>query len=375
MPNELATTVALMSALSCVCACAAHPKASATVPAAALEPPTSTFTPPPGPTATHLGTGFADVNTDNSLVSNGSVQATSDHLLTTASAFRREVYELGGRVYAEQVHFRDRAHERDGDPSSASYKVKILPRMLPDVLDWLGSHTTITVQEVSSIVAAESEADASIARADVTHRLEAIADRLRDPDLTPAERVALEQERAKLADATTPDPTAAAADTKRVAVLTVRLDAPRPPDPYADGNIVGAARGSVMDVGVLGPARSSRLGAGVAIGGRTPWSGVEVIGYAANRMDERAGVVATAGVGGYAKALGGGLRSMLNPYAAARLGYAYLDASYFALGAELGVEIVKQRGVLWTVSARPMGLIGSDSKTALEFGSTLGLAF
>jgi hypothetical protein len=139
--------------------------------------------------------------------------------------------------------------------------------------------------------------------------------------------------------------------------------------------VVGAARGSLLDIGVLGAASSSRFGAGVAIGGRTPWSGVEVMGYAANRMDEHAGVMATMGVGGYAKALGGGLRSMLNPYAAARLGYAHVEASYFAIGAELGVEIVKQHGVLWTVSARPLGLIGSDSKAAVEVGSTLGLAF
>ncbi|HZJ64546.1 MAG TPA: hypothetical protein VFD36_13585, partial [Kofleriaceae bacterium] len=70
-----------------------------------------------------------------------------------------------------------------------------------------------------------------------------------------------------------------------------------------------------------------------------------------------------------------GKRSSLNPYVGARLGYAYLDASYVAVAAELGVELVKQRGVLWTVSARPMGLLGSDSLGAIELGSSLGLAF
>jgi hypothetical protein len=104
-------------------------------------------------------------------------------------------------------------------------------------------------------------------------------------------------------------------------------------------------------------------------------SSFEVIGYAAPSMDERAGVTVTLGVGSYSRAFGGGNRSMLNPYIGARLGYAYLQASYVAVAAELGVEIVKQRGVLWTVSARPMGLLGSASQGAIEVGSSLGLAF
>ena len=104
-------------------------------------------------------------------------------------------------------------------------------------------------------------------------------------------------------------------------------------------------------------------------------SSLELIGYAANTMDEKAGVTVTLGVGGYRKALGGGNRSSLNPYLGARVGYAYLEASYLAVAAEIGVELVKQRGILWTVSARPMGLLGSDSKAALEVGSSVGLAF
>ena len=45
------------------------------------------------------------------------------------------------------------------------------------------------------------------------------------------------------------------------------------------------------------------------------------------------------------------------------------------VAAELGVELVKQHGVLWSVSARPIGLIGSNSQAAVEIGSSLALAF
>lgn len=350
----------------------APPRAAAP---AAAEAPASTFATPLAPASASPATGFADVNTDNSLISNGSVSATSEKLLPTASAFRREVYRLGGRVYAEQVHFRTPAEGDPSEASAATYRIKILPRLLPDVLDWLGAHATITAQDVASIIAMESEADASIARADVQHRLDEIDARLAEPDLAPRYRAALEQERAKLTGAVIADPNAMADNTRRVAVLDIRFEAPRRLDPYAHGQMVGHARGSLIDLGVLGASGGSRVGGGVGIGGRSPVSSLEVLGYAAGAMDERAGVTVTLGVGGYSRALGGGNRRSLNPYLGARVGYAYLQASYLAVAAEVGVELVKQDGVVWTVSARPMGLLGSGSKAAVELGSSIGLAF
>lgn len=343
--------------------------------AASHEPPAPSFQAPSATAPAGPATGYADVNTDNSLISNGSVSASSETLLSTASAFRREVYRLGGRVYAEQVHFRDAPDGDASEASSATYRIKILPRLLPDILDWLGKHATITAQDVSSIIAMESEADASIARGDVEQRLAEITSQLDDPSLDPQHRAALEQERTRLIGAAVADPNAMADNTKRVAVLDVRLEAPHRPDPYARGTLLGHARGSLIDLGVLGPSPGSRVGGGVGIGGRSPVSSFEVLGYAASSMDERAGVTVTLGFGGYSRAFGGGNRSAINPYLGARLGYAYLQASYFAVAAELGVELVKQHGVLWTVSARPMGLLGSASKAAVELGSSVGLAF
>jgi hypothetical protein len=366
----------LLVATSFTWGCAAAMKSSPRAPApAAAEAPASTFPTPMPPAAGSPATGFADVNTDNSLISNGSVSATSDSLLSTASAFRREVYRLGGRVYAEQVHFRDGADGDASEASAATYRIKLLPRLLPDVLDWLGKHAAITAQDVSSIIAMESEADASIARADVQHRLDEIAARLAEADLEPAARAALEQERARLTGAVIADPNAMADNTRRVATLDIRFEAPRRPDPYARGHAVGQARGSLIDLGVLGASGGSRVGGGVGIGGRSPVSSLEVLGYAARTMDERAGVIATLGIGGYSRALGGGSRKSLNPYLGARVGYAYLQASYLAVAAEVGVELVKQDGVVWTVSARPMGLLGSGSTAAVELGSSVGLAF
>jgi hypothetical protein len=358
------------------CAGAARTAASSTAPAP-REAPAAAYQAPIAPAPAAAPTGHADVNTDSSLISNGSVTASSDDLLPTASAFRREVYRLGGRVFAEQLHFRAEAEAEDQakGASAASYRIKLLPRLLPDLLDWLGKHSTITAQDVASIIAMESEGDASIVRADVRARIGEIDGQLADPALDPRQRTALEQERAKLAGAASADPDAMADNTRRVAVLDVRLEAPHPLDRYAGGSFLGHARGSLLGLGMLGQARSNRVGGGVGIGGRSPVSSLEVMGYAAPAMNERAGVTITLGVGSYSRAFGSGNRSSFNPYVGARLGYAYLQASYLEVAAELGVELVKQRGVQWTVSARPIGLVGSASQGAVEVGSSLALAF
>lgn len=342
----------------------------------APEAPHTAVTAPQQPPVTQDQTGYYDVNTDNSLISNGSVAATSDHLLQTASGFRRELYRLGGRVYSEQIHYRDVSDDASGKvASSATYRIKILPRLLPDLLDYLGKHATITQQDVSSIIAMESEGDAAITRADVQARVAEIDQQLAADSIDPQYRAALEVERGKLIGQTIADPNAQADNTKRVAVLEVRLEAPKVADPLAHGKMLGHARGSFLDLDMLGNNSVSRFGGGVGIGGKSPVPSLEVIGYAANdAMEEKAAVSVSLGFGTYSKAFGGGKNSSMNPYIGARLGYAYFDASFFTVAAEIGVELFKQHGVMWTVSARPMGLVGNDSKTALELGTAFGLA-
>jgi hypothetical protein len=374
MMHRRAFSWSFLIGTSLLAACGAARSASPSTAPAVREAPPPAYQAPAAPAPAAASTGYADVNTDAALISNGSVAASSDDLLSTASAFRREVYRLGGRVFAEQVHFHA-ATDDGNETSAAAYRIKLLPRLLPDLLDWLGKHATITAQDVSSIIAMESEGDASIVRADVQARIAEIDAQLGDPALDPPQRAALDKERARLAGAAIADPGAMADNTRRVAVLDVRLEAPHRPDPYARGQLVGHARGSLLGLGMLGQARGNRIGGGVGIGGRSPVASLEVMGYAAPTMAERAGVTVTLGIGSYSRALGGGRRSSFNPYLGARLGYAYLQTNYLAVAAELGVELVKQRGVLWTVSARPMGLLGSDSQAAVEVGSSLGLAF
>src|SRR5215467_12884304 len=174
-------TLGIASIILFASACSMKAAAPAAMPAMPRPPePMPTHAAPMPPAEKAEQTGYSDVNTDNSLISNGSVTASSDELLATASAFRREVYRLGGRVFKETVHY----HSDEDDPnqpSQAQYRIKILPRLLPDLLDWLGRHSTITAQDVSSIIAMESEGDASIVRGDVQARIGEIDAQLADP--------------------------------------------------------------------------------------------------------------------------------------------------------------------------------------------------
>jgi hypothetical protein len=58
-----------------------------------------------------------------------------------------------------------------------------------------------------------------------------------------------------------------------------------------------------------------------------------------------------------------------------RFGTSYAEFDHTDENVARCVELIKQRGMQWTVSARPMGLLGSDSQAAVEVGSSLGLAF
>jgi hypothetical protein len=370
-----------LGTLTSACAAGMASKAPAADYAATSAPPPADMSggdAPVAPSATPATAnpdGLQDVNTDAALNTNGSVTATAKDFLQTASAFRRQVYALGGQVFAERIHYQAGGAELD---AGATYRVKLKPRILPDLLDWLTEHTIITAQDVNSIIAMESEGDALIVRADVQARVAEIDKQLAITTLDPTLRAALETERAQLMPQVIADPTASAGNTKRVAVLEVTLDPPRRPrDAMDDASLIASARGSMIGLGVLGGGAASgrRMGAGVGIGGKGPVANVEVVGYAADEMDDQAGVMATVGGGMYSKALGGGKRVALNPYVGARIGYAYLSDSYFAVSAEVGLELYKQKGVLLSVSARPTGLIGADSQAAVEGGATLGVAF
>jgi hypothetical protein len=84
----------------------------------------------------------------------------------------------------------------------------------------------------------------------------------------------------------------------------------------------------------------------------------------------------TMGGESYSEFLGNGTRRFANPYLGWRLGYArFLGNNEFALGATVGLELVKTRYLGVDVAVRGIGLIGHSAHLAVEPDLTIRFAF
>lgn len=113
---------------------------------------------------------------------------------------------------------------------------------------------------------------------------------------------------------------------------------------------------------------------GVGLGMRFHNTELDVAGIFSTN-DQTSGVMLTLGQVFYGRTLGNGKRRAFNPYMTLRAGYANLDRNYLVIGSELGVELLKAKGVLLAVGVGPTGLIGDDSQLAVEANASLGVAF
>ena len=78
----------------------------------------------------------------------------------------------------------------------------------------------------------------------------------------------------------------------------------------------------------------------------------------------------------YSEFLGDGQRRFANPFLGWRLGYArFLEHSEFALGATVGLEVVKTRYVEVDLAVRALGFIGKSAHFAVAPELTVGFAF
>jgi hypothetical protein len=310
-----------------------------------------------------------DVNTDRDLDTDARVVAEGRTLLPLVAELRRELARLGGKLTMERIDY-----ALEAGSARAELRVKLLPGQLPAALEWIDAHAHILDEHVRSTAPNEYEIDAAVAREEVTARLRGIDARLAGDALSEPERRVLLEERMLLVGAAQPSAQFVAARMRRVSTLVIELVEPRAPTPWRDGKLVGALRGSALALGVLGGQPGARLGVGLAVGGLMPASPtLELIGYAADGADGRAGVQATIGLRTDARAWLA--RDWLVPFAGVRLGYAYLDRHAAVIAPELGLDLLRVSSLAWSVSVRPTALISGESQLAVEAGTTIGLVF
>lgn len=87
-------------------------------------------------------------------------------------------------------------------------------------------------------------------------------------------------------------------------------------------------------------------------------------------------LLVTMGGEAFSQFLGNGTRRFANPYLGWRMGYARFEGkSEFALGATVGLELVKTRYVGVDLAVRGMGLLGKSAHLVLQPELTVGFAF
>ena len=112
----------------------------------------------------------------------------------------------------------------------------------------------------------------------------------------------------------------------------------------------------------------SNFGGGLVVGAGRPLNvELDLLKRAHSESSGLDVVLATIGGDAYSDFLGGGERRYLNPYLGLRVGYARLKAENdFAVGANVGVELLKTRYSTIDLDLRALGLFGKP-------GSELGL--
>ncbi len=343
--------------------------------------------------------GFSNVNTDRALNTTSHVRAWSDDLLETASQFRSEVYRLEGYVVNERIDYADRLRApKPKLPTRASrrergkaiFAISIPIEELPTILDWVRVNSTVVEQYVYAQRDTSLPTPAAAAAQQHSQR-EALERRLAEIEQALAQ--AAEQDRPRL-EAERQSVLAqlerigqliatAGAPAVKYSTLNVYFEADRPQVRFAAARVAPSMRASILVTDLLseGNTRHARLGGAIGValpssgpGGLLPSPLLEVAGYPADG-DRDAAVVATLGIGKYARSMGDGGKTWLNPFAGMRAGYAYVGDHALVLAGEIGIELYKSSGVALSASLRPQGLIGSDSQISLEAGSSLTFAF
>jgi hypothetical protein len=364
-------------------------------------PPAAMRAQPSAPAAemTSAEAGFSDVNTDRSLNTTSHVRAWAEDLLATASRFRKHVYKLEGYVVNERIDYEDtlrapkpklptRASRRER--GKAVFTVSLPIEQVPPMLDWVRANSRVVEQYVYAVrdssipTPAAAAAQHHAQRKQLEQRLAAVEKQLEQAD--EANRPRLEAERdallAQLAQLSQQIATSGVPEVK-YSTLNVYFEADQPQVRFAAARVAPSVRATLLVGDLLneGDGRDVLVGGAVGFalpskgpGGLLPSPLVELAGYPA-KGDRDAAVVATIGIGKYARSMGDGRNVWLNPFAGLRMGYAYLGNSALVVAGELGIELYKSSGVALSASLRPQGLIGKDSQVALEAGSSLTFAF
>jgi hypothetical protein len=310
------------------------------------------------------------------IVVEGWISLEVENAAATATGLRDLVQKLDGRINKEQVYGAAQSWR-------ASIALRIPPRHVDAVVDWLGRQGDITSKRVEGTDVSKTLFDQEIALENLTATLERLRALLATGGLAMKDILEIEKEMTRLRG----DIERIKGEKRwledRVSLATLNIEISR-----RDGAVLSprakvfpGPRLAALTLFDPGGRARNRFGAGVAMHVIVPRITLELevfddVEAEGDRPREGHAVLATYGAAMYSDFLGRGQRRFLNPYIGMRAGYGYLDYHAFALQGEVGVELFKHKHLLIDANVRATGLFGDDDVDAgLVTGTSAVFAF
>ncbi|MBK9072645.1 MAG: hypothetical protein IPL79_16845 [Myxococcales bacterium] len=282
--------------------------------------------------------GVVTVNSSDEMRTTGEIVVRSPDLLTQSAMFRSEIYARGGTVVNEDIKFTQAKSVQElrtfASPARSNYArftVTLPASSTAGLLQWIVQHHEIIHQAISAI------------------------------QLVPAAGPQI------ATDGEAPPP------VHNVSFVVTFVEEVRR-EAFDEASISLSVRGVGMVTDALDRPANRDTRSGVGLGLRFGNFTIETTGIFATEASS-AGIIVTAGNVVYARTMGKGARTAMNPYLQIKSGYAYLNGSAYVLGAELGIELIKAGGVALAASVSPLGLLGKHSMVAVQGGAELRVAF
>jgi hypothetical protein len=294
----------------------------------------------------------------------------------TARALRALVEKSEGRVVSEQV-------SGAAESWSASMQLRLPPRAVSSVVDWLNGQGEITSKRIQGTDVSKTLFDQQIALDNLTLTLERLRKLLDAGGLQMKDILEIEKEMTRLRGEIERIKGEKRFLEDRVSLATVSVELSRRAGAVMSpkAKIYPGPRFAVLTLFGAGDRQTTRIGGGVAMHIAIPRLTLELdvfddVDSTDDHPRESHAAIATWGGAMYSDFLGRGEREFLNPYIGFRAGYGYLDYHAFVLQGEVGLELYKQTHMLIDANVRATGFIGEDDVDAgLVTGASAVFAF
>jgi hypothetical protein len=331
--------------------------------------------PPAGPATVATGTEQVPVLKEQ-LVVEAWLSVEVENAEATTTALHALVEKSEGRIVSEQV-------SGAAESWSASIQLRLPPRAVNSVIDWLGQQGEVTSKRIQGTDVSKTLFDQEIALKNLTLTLERLRKLLDAGGLQMKDILEVEKEMTRLRGEIERIKGEKRWLEDRVALATVSVELRRKNGAVLSpkAKVYPGPRLALLTLFGADGRKQNRLGGGVVMHIVVPRITLQLdvfddVAATSDKPRESHAVLATYGAALYSDFLGRGEREFFNPYIGFRAGYGWLDYHAFVLQGEVGLELYKQKHMLIDASVQATGFLGEDDVDAgLVSGASAVFAF